>query len=72
MRDDDMNNVKHVIRSLDTRYIIKEIDQYVMNQKFEMREEDKNAVLLIMKKFILTRLKMRILETDIHDTETSN
>ena len=67
-----MNNVKHVIRSLDTRYIIKEIDQYVMNQKFEMREEDKNAVLLIMKKFILTRLKMRILETDIHDTETSN
>ena len=72
MRDVDMNNVKHVIRSLDTRYIIKEIDQYVMNQKFEMREEDKNAVLLIMKKFILTRLKMRILETDIHDTETSN
>ena len=72
MRDDDMNNVKHVIRSLDTRYIIKEIDQYVMNQKFEMREEAKNAVLLIMKKFILTRLKMRILETDIHDTETSN
>ena len=72
MRDDDMNNVKHVIRSLYTRYIIKEIDQYVMNQKFEMREEDKNAVLLIMKKFILTRLKMRILETDIHDTETSN
>ena len=43
-----------------------------MNQKFEMREKDKNAVLLIMKKFILTRLKMRILETDIHDTETSN
>lgn len=51
---------------------IKEIDQYVINQKFEMREEDKHAELLIMKKFILTRLKMRILETDIHDTETSN
>ena len=47
---------------------IKEIDQYVINQKFEMREEDKHAELLIMKKFILTRLKMRILETDIHDT----